>query len=104
MPSRLNKMDVFTIKSRYDPFTGTYDDSNNWNFINACAVCTNRPKCRYNSVEIISNGTCLNFNYSNSTVITKVFYDTRDVYSIDRANKFKQGKSPYVTFNSGDVT
>lgn len=104
MPSRLNKNDVFTIKSRYDPFTDTYDDSNNWNFINACAVCTNRSVCRYNTINVMSNGTCLNFNYSNSTVITKVFYDTRDVCSIDRTNKFKQGKSPYVTFISGDVT
>ena len=104
MPSRLNKNDVFSIKSRYDPFTGIYDDSNNWNFINACAVCTNRPTCRYNTINVMSNGTCLNFNYSYSTIITKVFYDVKNPFSIDRVSKFKQGKYPYVKPNSGGTS
>ena len=92
MSGRLNKSCVFTIKSRYDSLTDTYDDSNNWNFVNACAVCTNRPTCKYNTIAVMSNGTCLNFNYSNSVVITKIFYDVNDPRSINRVNTFMQSR------------
>lgn len=92
MPSSLNRSDVFTIKSRINRRTDTYDDSNNWNIVSACSVCTNSLKCKYNTPEIMSNGICLHFNYSNAIQLTNIYFDVDNPFSINRINKFKDSK------------
>ena len=89
MVNRLNLSDVFYVKSRINTSTNTYDDSNNWNIVNACLVCTNCIKCKYNTIGIKSDGICLNFNYSNSVVLTKIYYNVKDQISIRRINHFR---------------